>query len=281
MLKKDYLSRLTRAARWRLEAKEAEEVVADYREMVGDPPRPEEELMRELGKPFDAVKPLTERKPYWVWLAVFGFLVLCLSVPGLSAPWGTWKVPFYWLFGEPHCRARGLALLGALGALVWFRWTGRKEAQLPKAVPVLLAVLLGWLVLVLAVNWAWMHDFIAFGDLWGDMLIYRVGDIILDPPGTASRSFHVLVGSLTWAGGPGVTVIGIFALVKARTGDRRWCAVYVLAMTAMMVSLEALALLTNMDTGGEPTWENIFSSYFCTYAALAAVGLVGTGAALC
>ena len=46
-MKKDYMTRLERAARWRLPPQEAEDVIADYREMVGDPPRPEEELLRD------------------------------------------------------------------------------------------------------------------------------------------------------------------------------------------------------------------------------------------
>lgn len=280
-MKKDYLSRLSRAAQWRLGAKEAEEVIADYREMVGNPPRSEKDLVRELGKPLDAVKPLTERKNYWVWLGVFAVLAVCLAVPGLSAPWSAWKEPLYPLFGGRHCLARIPALLGVLGALIWFRWTGKKAAQLPRAVPVLLAVLLGGLALVLTASWAWMHDPMGFSKMWGGMLIYRVGDILLDPPVTASRSVYILNNSLAWVGGRGMTAIGIFALVKARTEDRRWCAVYILAMAAMLVSLEALALLSSMSIPDEPTWENFFSHRFNIYAALAAAGLVGTGAALC
>ena len=63
-MKKDYMTRLERAARWRLPPREAEDVIADYREMVGDPPRPEEELLQELGKPRDAIRPLTPKWPY-------------------------------------------------------------------------------------------------------------------------------------------------------------------------------------------------------------------------
>lgn len=280
-MKKDYLSRLSRAARWRLGAKEAEEVIADYRDMVGDPPRSEEELVRELGKPLDAVKPLTERKAYCIWLAVFAVLAACLAVPGLSAPWGTWKEPFYQLFGERYCLARIAALMGTLGALAWFRRTGQKGGRLPRAVPMLLAVLLGWLVLVLASGWAWMHDPMVFSEMWGDMLIYRVGDIRLDVPIPVSRSFYILSNALAWAGGLGVTMIGLCALVKARMEDRRWCAVYILAMAVMMVSLEELALMSNMSIESASTWENFLSHRFNIYAALAAAGLVGTGAALC
>lgn len=280
-MKKDYLSRLSRAARWRLGAKEAEEVIADYRDLLDGDERTEEELGRDFGKPKDVVMQLTTPKAYYIWLAVFAVLAACLAVPGLSAPWGYWKEPFFRLFGGRHCLAHIPALLGALGALVWFRRTGKKGARLPRAVPVLLAVLLGWLALVLAADWAWMHDFMGFSQMWGEMPVHRIGDILLDPPITASRSFYILNKSLAWVGGLGVTAIGIFALVKARTGDRRWCAVYILAMAVMMVSLKGLDLTTNMSVTDATTWENFFSHHFNIHLALAAAGLVGSGAALC
>jgi len=47
-VKKDYMARLEQAARWRLPREEAEDVIADYRDIVGSPPRSEEELHREV-----------------------------------------------------------------------------------------------------------------------------------------------------------------------------------------------------------------------------------------
>ena len=38
-MKKDYMTRLERAARWRLSREEAEDVIADYRDIVGMTPR--------------------------------------------------------------------------------------------------------------------------------------------------------------------------------------------------------------------------------------------------
>ena len=43
------MARLEQAARWRLPPEEAEDVIADYRDIVGSPPRSEEELRREVG----------------------------------------------------------------------------------------------------------------------------------------------------------------------------------------------------------------------------------------
>ena len=51
----DYLSRLSRAARWYLPPAEAAEVLEDYREIVAG--RSEEELRRDLGTPRAAMRP--------------------------------------------------------------------------------------------------------------------------------------------------------------------------------------------------------------------------------
>ena len=292
-MKRDYLSRLSRVARWRLGAKEAGEVIADYREIVGDPPRPEEELVRDLGRPLDAVKPLTDQKAYRLWLAVFAVLAVCLAFPGLSAPWGTWKDPFSWLFHAPwgnwkdpfswlfHVpRARVPALLGVVLALVWFRRKGEKRGGLPRAVPVLLAILAAGLAVVLAADWAWMHDPEKFSAMWGKMAVDHIGDMRLDVPILTSRSFSLLGKALTWGGGLGTTAVGIFSLVKARMEDRRWTAVYVLAMTGMLVALESLGVLSNMDISYGPAWKYL-SAYFHACTALTALGLIGTGVALC
>lgn len=278
--RKTWFARLSRAARWRLGAKEAEEVIADYREMVGDPPRPDEELIQELGKPLDAVKHLTEQKTYRLWLAVFLVLAACLALAGTSPLPGIFPTVNHYLFYNFYLFEwlnLGLiaAFLGAAGAIIWFRWKGWRTEKCPKAVPVLLAAVLVWLAAVLAYNWVWMHDPVDIWGIWGEM------PSLIGPNRMVPR-FTIITGeALEWIGGFGMTVVGIFALVKARMSDRRWAAVYVLAMTAMLVSLETLSLLLNMNFNGTLTWESYYSSCFYPYIAFAAVGLVGTGAALC
>ena len=53
-MRRDYLSRLSRAARWYLPPAEAAEVLEDYREIVAG--RSEEELRRGLGTPRAAMR---------------------------------------------------------------------------------------------------------------------------------------------------------------------------------------------------------------------------------
>lgn len=277
--KKSWLGRFSRAARWYLGAKDAGEVIEDYRDILSGDARRSEELVRDLGKPLDAVKPLMDRNAYRVWLAVFIVLAACIVLPGTSPLPGGFTL-WNWLFenrlfGCPLGAV--LALLGAAGAVVWFRWKGSKSEKLPRAVPVLLAVVLVWLVLVLGASWAWLHDPLGFAEMWGKVparvLWWELGWSVY-------RSVALLGDALTWIGGLGMTVIGIFALVKARTDDRRWAAVYVLAMTAMLVALKQLAVMSNMSLELGHEWA-VLSGCFYRWVTLAALGLVGTGVALC
>ena len=68
-MKKDYMTRLERWARWMLPRQEAEDVLADYRDIVADP-----ELAQDLGKPRAVIWALADRKSYYTWLGVFAAL---------------------------------------------------------------------------------------------------------------------------------------------------------------------------------------------------------------
>lgn len=277
--RKSWLDRFSRAARWRLGAKDAGEVIEDYRDILSGDTRRSEELVRDLGKPLDAVKALVDRKTYRVWLAVFIALAACIVLPGTSPlPGAVYR--WHWLFeNRPFGVQLGmvLALLGAAGAVVWFRLRGSKSEKLPRAAGVLLAVVLVWLVLILGAGWAWLHDPLGFAEMWGRaparVLWWELGWSVY-------RSVALLCDALEWGGGLGMTVIGIFALVKARMGDRRWAAVYVLAMTAMLVAMKQLAVMNNVSLVSGHEWA-VVSGYFYRWVTMAAVGLVGTGVALC
>lgn len=199
---KTWLDRLSATARWRLGAKEAEEVISDYREMMGDHERHEDALTQDVGAPQVAVKLLTEPRDYHIWLAVFIALAACIGLLGTSPlPLGPYMV-FRWCF-DWFKLGRVTALLGAVGAIVWFRWKGYKAAKLPRAVPILLAVLAVWLAVILGANWAWMHDLGGFSEMWGRTPVYVLW-IRIGPPGhTVSRSIAILGDALEWGGGLG------------------------------------------------------------------------------
>lgn len=284
-MKKDYMTQLERAARWRLPQEEAEDVIADYRDIVGD-----EELRRNLGKPRDVIAPLIPQKAYRIWLAVFTALAACALLPALSAMPGMWHLWYLFrrltfcvlpldVYNLSISPATVLPFLGMAGALVWFRWKGgAKRGRLSPAAPALLAAAGVWSVAVLAADWFWMRDPIAFSDMWGQMPLYILG-VRFGPPGyTVSRSCHILLGALEW-GGFAMALLSVFALVKARTRDRRWAAVYILALTAVLLSADTLALLNNMEISvTAPDW---WVPTLRAWAVYAGVGFVGAGAALC
>ena len=170
-MRRDYLSRLSRAARWYLPPAEAAEVLEDYREIVAG--RSEEELRRDLGTPRAAMRQLAQPKAYRRWLAVFGILSVCVVLPAITPLWqelsfhafklyrlywfwdiGRNVIPFTWVFF-----AAGMTL-----SLVWLRHNGGKGPgrAVPKRIWPLLALLLmgmslQWFIawLILGERWEW------------------------------------------------------------------------------------------------------------------------------
>lgn len=279
-VKKDYMTLLERAARWRLPPQEAEDVIADYRDIVADPPRSEDQLRREVGDPVEVIKLLVAPpKVYRTWLAVFAVAAACILAVGFS---GTFiGYPFWMLLfdggrGGP-CYAPQVAALGAITALVWFRLCGRKEGRLSRAVPVLLGVCLLCIAGVLLFCLACSRDFEAFTNAWGTMTTWLGPnrDLLI------SRSFYLSRMAMCY-GSAVLAPIGAYSLVKARMGDRRWAAVYVLALTAITISLLVVYWTGSIDVGAtEPTVEEWFRQMLLRCSAAAAVGIVGTGVALC
>lgn len=285
-MKKDYMARLERAARWRLPRQEAEDVIADYRDIVGNPPRTEEQLRREVGDPEQVVKLLVSPpKAYRAWLAAFWGMAACIALPALG-PWPfeglyfpelfgdfpTWNLyfrPLWELFISYHSPFPYLYLIvGLAAALVWFRRPkGGARAPLPRIIPIWLAVTA---VPLAAIWWLLLQM-----DGFPDALLWRL---------LADSSRHIPLGpiiSLTtvWVCFA-LAILGVAALVKARTGDRRWRAVYAMALTAVIVCLSVIAILNNMEivptAGPHPLRDEIVHCSILT-----AIGLLGTGVALC
>lgn len=284
MMKRDYMARLEGWARWMLPRQEAEDVIADYREITADP-----ELSQGLGRPRKVIKPLAQKKPYYTWLAVFAVTAACILIPG-----GSPHAPFWWLwdacFAGPYGGAAGifhvfdhwgpiLAGLGLIVSLVWFRRTGRREGRLPMAVKVWLAVLLTWLTAAFLVSWLALRDPVSFAAMWGEVPWTWFGVPIMDGV-MVSLSIKLLTNALQY-GGAAIAILGVYALVKARTGDRRWAAVYVLSLAVMLVSMEFLAVFLCMDPTADFTAAGWYLPFLGQYAAYSAIGVIGAGAALC
>ena len=284
-MKKDYMTRLERTARWWLPRQEAQDVIADYRDIVGSPPRPERELLRDLGKPREVVMQLAQPKVYLRWLAVFTVLSACILIPGLS-PFG----PFWFIWDkcfagphDPNFAFPGgpaghygpvLALLGAIVALIWSRRQQREEGPRPKAILVFLALLLAWIGAALLLFWTWARDPVTFSEVWGEMPSW------IGPDRMVSRSVQTLLSTLEY-GGIAMALIGESGLVRARTKDRRWVAVYLLGLAAMLISMESLALLVSMQTPESTLQASWWHPHMQYYLAITVAGLAGAGVSLC
>ena len=271
-MKKDYMTRLEGWARWMLPRQEAEDVIADYRDIVSDP-----ELLRDLGKPHSVVKPLAQSRQYRAWLVVFAVMAVCILAPGISptvigAP--LWIYLFDGWVNHPY--GAYLAVSGIVLTLVWFHWQGHKAKRLPKAIPILLAVFLVCIGAVLLFCWVCAQDFDAFTKMWGTMKTwigpYRDVEV--------SSSFYLLQIAMCY-GSFILALLGTYGLVKARMEDRRWAAVYVLAATAMLTALLVVDWTGRMDVSTFTTPEEAFRQMLLQCSGIAAVGLVGTGVALC
>lgn len=278
-MKRNYLARLERWARWMLPHSEAEDVAADYRDIVGDPPRSEEELLRDLGRPRDAIRPLADTKAYRTWLAVFALMAACALLPGLSPLPGGNRL--WWFLSNRYilnvfCLGGVLPLLGMVTALVWFRRKGQKPGRLPRAVPILLAVAVIWIAGVLFTDWLWLNDPTGFSALLGEVPV-RVLWFSLGY--TRPLTVLLLGDALMWGGCFAMALLAVYALVKARTGDRRWAAVYIAALTAVLLSWQALSFMSDMSL--EVRFLDWPVAYFHRWVPCAAIGLVGTGVALC
>lgn len=272
-MKRDYLFRLSRAARWYLPPAEAAEVLEDYREIADG--RNEEALCQDLGSPWEAVRQLAQPRAYWRWLAVFAVLAACVLLPAvlpvLSVLSGTVMFKFQaysmdWLWWFPNLCAKiiplhgGFLVAGTALALVWFRrGSGQDRSRsLPGgAMPLLVLSLIG-----MAVQWliAWLSLEMV------ETLIYtqRMVDTL--------RLTMVL--DMFFMG-----VIGMFALVKARMADRRWRTVYILALAGSILGLSVFAVWTSMDVSFAASgWQ---TRYLIRYIAITLLGLVGTGVSLC
>lgn len=278
-MKTDYITRLERWARWMLPPQEADDVLDDYRDIVGDPPRPDEELLRELGKPRSVIRPLAQTKQYRVWLAQFAVMAACVVVPGVSplGPSVVWN-GLFWSEGFLIPKVplfRSAMILALILSLVWFRpRPGEPKAgPLPRAVPIALAALLAVMGLVW---WTfWQMTLYPEGALVNP--IFHLGVGFWWPLGGGYVGGNLLMLLLECAAVP-LMILGVAALVNARVQDRRWRAVYFLSLSVMLLAFAVLALLTSMDVSSEPDTWWVFTRRLCIEITI--IGLIGTGLSL-
>lgn len=252
MDKQAYYDRFSRHVRWRLPEKEAKDVLSDYKELLSQ--RSDEAdatLIQDLGTPAKAAALLTEPRAYRRWLAVFTTMAFCLLIPFILLQRnGFPKEPpvFMWI----------IYLLGGIST-IWFLPRSRepKKAYPKKLLP-------GLLLLVL---------FVICSGIVLRGLAMGVWEII--PAGL----YGTVAGWTLRLTGSAAAAAGAYGLVKARMDDRRWCALYVLGLTALIECVLVLALLTGMDiTACTSDW---WKPYVVHWIFVGGSGLFVTGVSLC
>ena len=259
-----YWKRLSLAARWRLPSAEAQEVLADYKDMFAQDARSEAELCRDLGQPTQVVRVLEKPKAYRRWLIAFWVLTACLILPALyPLPFIGWTVCQFLIYDLNDWPVEWFFLVGGLAlSLLWFQRQGVRKGALPKKILFCLAVQLVGVVCVGVLFW-----------------------IVLARPVEVMRSFQNTPGSaamVTFGLSCFVfllALLGVFGLIMARLDDRRWRAVYILGLTVAVLCLSLLALVGSMSLDPSETYWQM--PYLQQLFGLTAVGLMGTGASLC
>ena len=267
-MRRDYLSRLSRAARWYLPPAEAAEVLEDYREIVAG--RSEEELRRDLGAPRAVARQLAQPKAYRRWVAVFAVLSVCIVLPAITPLWQElsfnvfklYRLYWFWDIGERVFPFTGLFYItGTALSLAWFRRGSGKRQSVPKGIWPLLAVLLAGMA------WVWFLGWVILMERW---------DILnaLAPTEHRAVFIRLTVGADSLAMG----MLGLAGLVKSRIRGRHWGAVYVLGLAGVILSLSVWGLFNLRVDLSAAGWQ---TPVWIRYLFITLVGLVGTGVALC
>lgn len=264
-MRRDYFSRLSRAARWFLPPAEAAEVLEDYREIVAG--RSEEELRRDLGTPWAAIKQLAQPKIYRKWLAVFLILSACVLLPAVDSTLEGLSLSV-WLSGMSHMfwNSNGtiarlsmpLFPLGIVLPLVWFQRNGGKGRALSKrTLPVFALVLLGFV-------WVWFLFWVILTERF-DVVDFLFPDMIWTV--RLITCLNLLIGGAA----------GMAGLIKSRLEDRRWRAMYIWGLTGAVLNSFLWQIFTSMNlTDGY--WQG---PYWIRLVFITLAGLIGTAVSLC
>ena len=265
LTKEQYLKKFSRAVRWRLPPQESEEAIADYRELIFQPERDESRLSEELGEPVQAAHLLTDVRAYRRWLAVFAVLAFGLFLlakwawTGMTVTTGFFSYSNVWY--PVWVMAAGLLL-----SLYWFRRHGQKNGPMSRWLLLALAVVLACGAGTLAWNWYVLSpEFLEFySETYPHVIPWQI----------------ILQRELVTEGGWVCALIALAGLVLAKCYDRRWLALYVFSVTVAALCGFILLHMHRMDMSYAIS-SSIQAYLFARLIPIGAVGLIGTGVALC
>ena len=152
----------------------------------------------------------------------------------------------------------------AAPVLYWFRRHGQKNGPLSKGLLLSLGTVLALGVVIMA--WTWHVTDPAFLDYYA---------------GFGGIPWHItLQRYLITYGGTACALAALPGLVLAKCYDRRWLALYTLALTAAAMCGFVIFIFKSMDLS-VAIRGSIQAYIFARIIPIGAVGLVGTGVALC
>lgn len=130
MDKKTYINQFSKLVRWRLPSEEAEDVIADYEELLSAHPEDGAALVKTLGDPVLAAKLLGAAREYLCWMAVFSLLSLNM---------------LFFVFNLFNCwmdyhKYQTYLFYFSIGLIAFWRWKNpkKKEEKCPGLWPAML-----------------------------------------------------------------------------------------------------------------------------------------------
>ena len=247
-----YLRVFSREVRWRLPRPEADEVLADYEDMLSQRAQGRGDLLlQEFGDPRLAARLLTDSKSYRYWLAGFTMMLACLLVLWLMLL----RVNVFRPSAEVILVFWGI---GLASSFLWFH-RPRKEQErspLPKGLRLTLLGLAGVCVIASLILTGLLVQF------WTSLPLSSYGPLA-----------H---GAMELTGGIAAAA-GIFGLVKARMSERRWQAVYGAALLILAECALVMTILTSLSSLTPGWW--VSGAIIMGITAFA--GFAGIGVSLC
>lgn len=276
LTREQYMRKFSRSARWRLSPQDAEDAIRDYQEMVFQEERDESKLVEELGDPVQAVWLLTDAKEYKSWIRMFAALALGLL---LMAKWSWTGLTFFqfsWTrsYGSVWYSIAVLAV-GIVLSQVWFRMHGQKSGTLSRRLFLSLAAVGIFVLGTIALTWYVLSP--KFLEIYAETYTVDsyVGMYLREIPWQIIIQRELLID-----GGTVCSIIALAGLVLARVRDRRWLALYTLALTAAALCIMVEFWVHNMDLT-YAIMNNLQAYVFALVIPVGAVGLIGTGVSLC
>lgn len=265
LTREQYLKKFSRSVRWRLPPQDAEEAIADYRELIFQEGRDETKLAEELGDPVQAARLLTDTKTYHQWQKVFAVLAFGLLV---LAKWDfTGFMNLRLSFPEEWWPSVWVMAVGLPLALYWFRRHGQKNGALSGRL--VLALITELIAGTGVIYWIW--------DISGRMHFYN--QTASGTMGVTNQEVNQLFAAMMYVGTLSA-LAALVGLVLARCRDRRWLALYTLGLTVAVMIAFSTFVIRWVDLSMSSSYE-LRPYLFAHIFPIGAVGLIGTGVALC